>query len=97
MPIRSVEYGKEAVRVVVAGQLTRPDVELIRHGLSPGPQGDHVVIDLHHAPMPDAGALLHLAGMLRDAHTRIKVVGISRTSERLLAHLGVDLAANRSN
>lgn len=34
MPIRSIEYVEEAVRVVALGQLTRRDVELIREGLS---------------------------------------------------------------
>jgi anti-anti-sigma regulatory factor len=97
MPIRSVEYGEDAVRVVVLGQLTGPDLELIRDGLSRGPGGIDVVIDLRDAPVPDAGALLSLAGMLRDSQAHTKIVGISRTSERLLAHLGVHLATDGSS
>jgi hypothetical protein len=84
MPVRSVEYGEEADQVVVLGQLAMPDLELIRDGLSRGPGGNHVVTDLRHASVPDT-------------QTRTKVVGISRTRERLLAHLGVDLAADGSS
>lgn len=95
VPIRSIEYGQDAVRVVVLGALTRRDVELIRNGLSRGSTGLPAVVDLRQAPTPDASALLALASMLRDAGTRVEIVGISPESERLLAHLGVDLAVGR--
>jgi hypothetical protein len=92
VPIRSVEYGEESVRVVVHGQLTRPDVELIRGGLSRNSGGLPVVVDLRNSPAPDAGALLALAGVLREAEASVEVIGISQTCERLLVHLGVALA-----
>lgn len=91
MPLRRQESISGTTVLEVRGSLTGRDVAILRQLLASELASLALIVDLRGVQAPLAPVLLDLAQVANEARGRLRLLGLTGASERLLKMLGVQL------
>lgn len=91
MPLRRQESTAGTTVLEVRGSLRSRDVAILRQLLASELASQALIVDLRGVQAPVAPVLLELAVAVGEAHGRLRLLGLTGASERLLKMLGVEL------
>lgn len=95
MPLRKLRSQPGMAVFAVRGMLTGRDVAVVRRVVAATRPSPDLIVDLREAPAPLAPALVDLAAVVKEAGGRLRLLGLTESSERLLRMLGIDLGLRR--